>query len=190
MFNLFGCPPRFCNFNRIDAKLKNWQLLIKQEWCHKLAFFFVATWLRSCVLMLLPCWHHYASWIQTVKALSYYSFYTCWTRCSLLCFKCSFQARYLRVQVAVLLKESDHTSPWTLWIIEANSHSYKNPIYINEQPPTIGSQHEGCGSSIILEASPKLPSVPVSASVNKREIQGEPALLLKSHSHRHTFAFN
>lgn len=49
--------------------------------------------------------------------------------------------RYLRVQVAVLLKESDHTSPWTFWIIEANSHSYKNPIYINEQPATIGSQH-------------------------------------------------
>lgn len=96
--------------------------------------------------------------------------------------------RYLRVQVAVLLKESDRTSPWTLWIIEANSHFYKNSIYINEQPPTIRPQHEGCGTSIILDVSPKLPFVPISWFVNRGWIQGDPTLFLKSYSDQHRFS--
>lgn len=36
--NVFRWLPLFCNFNRIDAELKNWQLLIKLESCHELAF--------------------------------------------------------------------------------------------------------------------------------------------------------
>lgn len=46
-FSPVCCPPLFCNFNQINAKLKNWQVLMKQESCHELAF-----------LLLLPVYAH------------------------------------------------------------------------------------------------------------------------------------
>lgn len=49
--SLFCCPPLFSNFNQIDAKLKIWQLLIKLESCHELAFLLLLLYIDAASLL-------------------------------------------------------------------------------------------------------------------------------------------
>lgn len=85
--------PLFCNFNRIDAKLKNWQVLINQESCLELAFFALPT--CHVYWCCFPAGTMMHSTFWTVRALSCCSSHTCQTHRSLLCFTCCMAGIYV-----------------------------------------------------------------------------------------------